>query len=62
MIIFITHIAYSTFLLTNDAWHTYDVIGVYKIHHGAGRFSYFTEPAMLWLTDTVVGEVRVRNI
>ena len=31
------HIAYIICLLTNDAWHTYDVIGVYKILDGAGQ-------------------------
>ena len=39
MVMIIIHIAYITCLVTNDAWHAYDVIGVYKIHHGAGRFS-----------------------
>ena len=37
MVMFIIHIAYITCLVTNDAWHTYDVIGVYKILHGAGQ-------------------------
>ena len=41
------HIAYITCSVTNDAFHAYDVIGVYKIHHGAGRISYFAEPAIL---------------
>ena len=45
----IIHIAYITCLVTSDAWHADDVIGVYKIHHGAGRVSYFTEPAILSL-------------
>ena len=35
MVMFIIHIAYITCLVTKDAWHTYDVIGVYKILHGA---------------------------
>ena len=38
--------AYLTCLVTNDAWHAYDVIRVYKINHGAGRVSYFTKPAI----------------
>ena len=50
----IIHIAYITCLVTNDAWHGYGVIVVYKIHHGAGRISYFAEPAILWLTGTVI--------
>ena len=37
MVMFIIHIAYIAGLVTNDAWHTYDVIGVYKILHGAGQ-------------------------
>ena len=46
------HIAYITCLVTNDAWHAYDVIGVYKINHRAGEMSYFAELAILWLTGT----------
>ena len=38
-------IAYSTCLVTKDAWHAYNVIGVYKIHHRAGEISYFAEQA-----------------
>ena len=37
MVMIIIHIAYITWLVTNDAWHAYDVIGVYRIHHGDGR-------------------------
>ena len=48
---------YLTCLVTNDDRHAYDVIGVYKIHHGAGRFSYLTELAIQWLASTVMGEV-----
>ena len=62
MVMIIIHIAYNTYLVTNDAWHAYDVIGVYKIHHGARRFSYFTEPTILWLAGTVISEVGARNI
>ena len=47
---------YLTCLVTNDDWHAYDVIGVYKIQHGAGRVSHFTKPAIL-LNGTVMGEV-----
>ena len=54
----INHISYITCSLTNDALDVCDVIGVYKIHHGAARVSYFTEPAILWLCVTVMGEVR----
>ena len=37
MVMFIIHIAYIACLVTNDAWHSSDVIGVYKILHGAGQ-------------------------
>ena len=46
-----------TCLFTNDCWHAYDVIRVYKILHGAGRDSYLTDPAILWLAATIMGEV-----
>ena len=62
MVMIIIHIAHNTCLLTNDGWHAYAVIGVYKILHGAGRDSYFTDPAILWLAGTVMGEVGARNI
>ena len=45
MFMIIIHIAYLTCLVTNDAWHLYDVIGVYKIHHRAGEISYFAKQA-----------------
>ena len=48
------HTAYITYLVTNDAWHAYDVIGVYKIHHWAGEIPYFAEQAIPWLTGTVI--------
>ena len=35
--IIIRHIAYITFLVTNDTLHIYYVIGVYKILHGADQ-------------------------
>ena len=62
MVMIIIHIAYITWSVTNDAWHAYDVIGVYKIHHGAGRVAYFTELAILWLVGTIMGEIGTRNI
>ena len=62
MVMIIIHIAYITCLVTNDAWHAYDEIGAYKIHHGAGRISHLAEPAIPWLAGTVMGEVGVRNI
>ena len=37
MVMIIMHIAYITWLVTNDAWHAYDLIVVYKIHYGDGR-------------------------
>ena len=54
MFMMIIHIACITCLVTNDAWHAYDVIGVYKIHDRAGEISYFAEQAILWLTGTVI--------
>ena len=57
MVMITIHIACITCLVTNDAWHVYDVIGVCKIHHGAGRISYFMVPAVLWLAGTVMIEV-----
>ena len=56
MVMIITHIAYITCIVTSDAWHAYGVIVVCKIHHGAGRISYFAEPAILWLADTLMGD------
>ena len=56
MVMIIIHIAYITCLVTNDAFHAYIVIGVYKIHHGAGRISCFGEPALLWLAGTLIYE------
>ena len=62
MVMISIHIVCITCLVTNDAWHAYDVIGVYKIHHGAGRVSYFTERAIPCLAGTIIGEVGARNI
>ena len=56
MVMIIIHIAYIT-LVTTDAWHAYGVMVVYMVHHGAGRISYFAEPAILRLAGTVMGEV-----
>ena len=61
MVMIITHIAYITSLVTNDAWHAY-VIGVYQIHLRAGGISYFAEPAILRLAGTVMGEFGAHNI
>ena len=62
MVMIIIHIAYITCLVTNDAWHAFGVIVVYKKHHGAGRITYFAQPAMLRIAGTVMGEVGARNI
>ena len=62
MVMIIIHIAYITCLVTNDASHAYDVIGVYKIHLRAGGISYFAEPAILPLAGTVMSEVGALNI
>ena len=40
MVMIIIQIAYITCLVTNDALHAYDAIGVYKINHVAGRVSF----------------------
>ena len=53
MFMIIIHFANITCLVTNDAWHAYVVMGVYKIHHRAGEISYFAEQAILWLTGAV---------
>ena len=62
MVMIIIHIAYITCVVTNDAWHAYGVIVVYKIHHEAGRISDFAEPGILRMVGTVMGEVGARNI
>ena len=54
MVMINTHIAEITCLVTNDAWHAYDVIGVYNIHHRAVEISYFAQQAIPWLTGTVI--------
>ena len=62
MVIIIIQIAYITCFVANDTWHAYDVIGAYMMHDGAGRITYFAEPAILWLAGTVMGVVGARNI
>ena len=62
MVMIIIHIVYITFLVTNDAWHAYDVIGVYRIHLRADGISYFEEPAILRLAGTVMGEVGAHDL
>ena len=62
MVMIIIHIAYITCLVTNDALHANGVIVVYKIHHEAGRISYFAASAMLRMVGSVMGEVGARNI
>ena len=62
MVMIIIHIAYITCLVTNDAFHAYDVIGVYKIHHRACDISYLAKQAILWSTGAIMGEVGARNI
>ena len=61
MVMNIIHIAYITCLVTNYAWHAYDVIGVYEIHHEADRISHFAEPAILWMAGTAMSEVGPHN-
>ena len=62
MVMIIIHIAYITCFVTNDAWHAYGVIVVYKLHLRAGGISYFAEPAILWLAGTLMAEVGARSI
>ena len=62
MVMIIIHIAHITCLVTKVAWHVCGVIGVNKIHHGAGPISYFAEHTILWLAGTVMVEVGARNI
>ena len=62
MVMIIIHIAYITCLVTNDAWHGYDVIGVYKIHLRAGGILYFAEPAILRLDGRVMAKVGALKI
>ena len=62
MVMIIIHIAYITWLVINDAWHAYHVIGVYMIQLRAGGISYFAEPAILRMAGTVMGEVGDLNI
>ena len=62
MVTIIIHIANITCLVTNDASHAYDVIGIYNIHLRAGGISYFAEPAILRMAGTVIGEVGAHNI
>ena len=57
MVMIIIHIAYITCLVTTDAWHAFDEIGVYKIHLSAGGITYLAEPSMLRMAGTVMGEV-----
>ena len=61
MVMITIHIADIACLVTNDAWHAYDVISVYEIHLRAGGISYFAEPAILRLAGTVMGEVGAHN-
>ena len=61
MVMIIIHMAYITCFVTNDAWHAYGEIGVYKIHDGAGPISYFAEPVILRLASTIMGEVGAHN-
>ena len=56
MVMIIIHIAYITCIVTNGAWHAYDVIGVYKIHLRAGGISYFAETAILRMAGPVMRE------
>ena len=62
MVMIVILIAYITCLVTNDAWHAYHVIRVYKIHLRAGGISCFAEPALLWLAGTLMGEIGARGI
>ena len=62
MVMIIKHIASINCLVTNDAWHAYDVTAVYKIHLRDGGISYFVEPVILRMAGAVMSEVEARNI
>ena len=62
MVMITIQLSYVTCLVTNDAWNAYDVIGVYNVHHGAGRISYFADPAIPWFFGTPICEVGPRSI
>ena len=62
MVMITINIAYITCLVTNDALHAYDVLGVCKIHLRAGGISYFAETGILRLAATVMGEDLATNI
>ena len=49
MVMIIIQVVYIICLVTNAAWHAYDVIGFCKIHHGANRLTYFAKPAIMLL-------------
>ena len=40
MVMIMIHIAYISCSVTNDAWHAYDVNGVYTIHHGSSNLIF----------------------
>ena len=61
MVMITIDIAYVTCLVTNAAWHAYDVIGSISYMTQLRRISYFAEPAILWLAGTVIGEVGAQN-
>ena len=63
MVMIIIHIAYITCLVTNDAFHAYDVIGVYKIHHRAGEISFLGAANIVvdWYRYTRSGPVAVNG-
>ena len=61
MVMIIIHIAYITYLVTNDAWHAYDVNELYNIHHGAGRISYFHNSKNWQYCGWLVGRGRGRS-
>ena len=60
MVMIIMHIAYIICLVTDDGRHSCDVIVVYNIHLRAGGISYFAEPAILRMAETVMGEIGSR--
>ena len=61
MFMIIIHRAYITCLVTNDAWHAYDVIRVFMIPHSTGEISCFAKQTMLRLAGTVMGDVGAHN-
>ena len=64
MVMIIIHIAYIIWLVTNDAWHTYDVIvwSITYLTDMVGSHILRNRPYYGWLAGTVMCEVGAGNI